>query len=186
VTPAAIAALVVALAFFCVLHAWIALGPRLAIASLAATVAISWTLEELGATTGLLYGGYHYTPALGPQVGSVPVLIPLAWFALAYPTSVLVGMVAGRWGPDASGGRSGIVASALVGALLMTAWDLALDPILSGPAYGAWVWEATGPTGAVPAQNYLGWFVTAFAILLAWRLLGRSAAGVPRGSLAPA
>ena len=172
-TPVAIQALVVALALFCVWHAWIALGPRLAAAFLVIAVVVSWTLEELGVATGLVYGGYHYTPALGPEVGAVPILIPLAWFALAYPTSVLVGLVAGRWGPATAGDRTGIVASALVGALLMTAWDLALDPILSGPTWSAWVWEGTGPTGAVPAQNYLGWAITAFAILLAWRLVER-------------
>ena len=71
----------------------------------------------------------------------------------------------------APGGRTGVVASALVGALLMTAWDLVLDPILSGPAYGAWVWEGIGPAGAVPVHDYLGWAVTAFTILLAFQVL---------------
>jgi uncharacterized membrane protein len=173
VTVGGLQALVVVLAIFCAWHAWTALGPRLAAAFLVITLVTSWTLEEVGVVTGLVYGPYHYTVALGPSIGAVPVLIPLAWFALAYPTSVLVDLVAGRWVGGSTGGPRRLVALAVAGALLMAAWDVALDPILSGPTYRAWVWEASGTVGAVPAQNYLGWAATAFAIYLAFRLVAR-------------
>jgi uncharacterized membrane protein len=175
-TPVGIQVLVALLLVFCVGHAWIAVGPRLTAAFLAIAVVISWTLEELGIATGLVFGGYHYTAALGPTLGAVPILIPLAWFALAYPTSVLVGLVFGRWGRGLPRGRLGSpVGMAAICALAMAAWDVALDPILSGPAYRAWVWEGSGPAGAVPVQNYLGWAATSFAIFLAFGLLERRA-----------
>jgi uncharacterized membrane protein len=177
VTVGGVQALVVILALFCAWHAWIALGPRLAAAFLVITVVASWTLEQIGVATGLVYGGYHYTAALGPSIGAVPILIPLAWFALAYPTFVLVEQVAGRWVGGSPGRPQRLLALAAAGALLMTAWDIALDPILSGPTYRAWVWEASGTAGAVPAQNYLGWAATAFAIFLAFRLVQRRASG---------
>jgi len=193
VTADGLPALVAILALFCMWHAWTALGPRLAAAFLAIAIAVSWALEEIGVATGLVYGPYHYTAALGPSFGAVPVLIPLAWFALAYPTSVLVDLVAGRWAGGAAGGLPrliGLAAAgalprliglAAAGALLMTAWDLALDPILSGPAYRAWVWAADGPAGGtaggIPAQNYVGWFATAFTIFLASRLVQRRVSG---------
>ena len=174
-------ALVVILALFCMWHAWTALGPRLAAAFLVIAIAVSWALEEIGVATGLVYGPYHYTATLGPSIGAVPVLIPLAWFALAYPTSVLVDLVAGRWAGGAAGGLPRLIGLAAAGALLMTAWDLALDPILSGPAYRAWVWAADGPAGGtaggIPAQNYVGWFATAFTIFLASRLVQRRVSG---------
>ena len=181
-TSGGLQALVVVLALFCAWHAWITLGPRLAAAFLAIAVVTSWALEELGVVTGLVFGGYHYTSALGPSIGSVPILIPVAWFALAYPTSVLVDLVAGRWVAGSPGGGRRLVALAMAGALAMTAWDLALDPILSGPTWRAWVWEAGGPAGAIPAQNYVGWAATAFAIFIAFRLVQRRAAGVGAGS----
>jgi putative membrane protein len=183
VTVGGLQALVVILALFCAWHAWTALGPRLAAAFLVITLVTSWTLEELGVATGLVYGQYHYTQALGPSIGSVPLLIPLAWFALAYPTSVLVDLVADRWVGGWTGGPRRLVALAAAGALLMAAWDIALDPILSGPTYRAWVWEAGGTAGAVPAENYAGWFVTAFTIFLAFRLVQRrvSSAGIASG-----
>ena len=176
-TIGGVQALVVILALFCAWHAWIALGRHLAAAFVGITLVVSWTIEEIGVATGLVYSGYHYTAALGPSIGAVPILIPLAWFALAYPTSALVDLVAGRWVGGPPGGPRRLLALAAAGALLMTAWDIALDPILSGPAYRAWVWEASGTAGAVPAQNYLGWLATAFAIFLAFRLVQRRASG---------
>jgi uncharacterized membrane protein len=173
VTAPGLQALVVILLIFCLWHAWIALGPRLTAAFLVITVVASWVLEELGVVTGLVYGGYHYTSALGPTIGSVPILIPLAWFALAYPTFVLIDLVAGRWAVGPPWGRGRLVGLALLGALAMTAWDLALDPILSGPDYRAWIWQAGGSSGAVPIQNYIGWAATAFAVFLAFRMVQR-------------
>src|SRR5665811_1600689 len=67
------------------------------------------------------------------------------------------------------GGRGHLVRRALVGALVMTAWDLVVDPILSGPTVGAWVWERGGPYYGVPVQNYLGWIVTTFTAYVLYR-----------------
>ncbi len=167
--PGGLGILTVVLLLFCLWHASTALGSRLAAVFFAITVVTAWAFEELGVVTGLVYGPYHYTSMLGPWIGSVPVLIPLAWFALVYPTYVLVELIAGRWPVRAPEGRGRLVALALLGAALMTAWDVALDPILSGPVYRAWAWETGGIDVAVPAQNYLGWIVTAFTIYLLYR-----------------
>src|ERR1700753_880222 len=45
----------------------------------ATTAGVSYVLEEIGVRTGLVYGHYHYSDMLGPKLGDVPVLIPLAW-----------------------------------------------------------------------------------------------------------
>lgn len=74
--------LVVILLFFSLWHASVALGRRLALTFFAITMATSWIFEEAGVVTGLIYGPYHYTSVLGPWLGSVPILIPLAWFVL--------------------------------------------------------------------------------------------------------
>jgi uncharacterized membrane protein len=173
VTPEGLAPLIVVLFVFCLWLATGALGLRLAIAFLAITAAISWIFEEAGVVTGLVFGSYEYTSTLGPRIGSVPALIPLAWFVLAYPTYIVVNLVAGGWPVGTPGGPRRLVGLALAGAVLMTAWDLVLDPILSGPDYHAWTWGAGGPGTAVPAQNSLGWTVTAFAIFVLYRAAER-------------
>jgi uncharacterized membrane protein len=177
---------VVVLALFCLWHASATLGIRPALAFIGIAVVTSWVFEQTGVMTGLVYGPYHYTTALGPWVGSVPALIPLAWFALAYATFTLVDLVSAWWAAAAPAGRgravggvlatsrgggARVVGSALVAAFLMAAWDLLLDPILSGPVYRAWTWGAGPSDAGVPLQNSVGWFGTAFAIFLLYGVL---------------
>ena len=92
-------------------------------------------------TTGLVYGPYHYTSTLGPWLGSVPVLIPLAWFVLIYTSYLVANLITERLPVRIPGGRGDVIGLALCGALVMTASDLIVDPILSGPGFRAWVWE---------------------------------------------
>ena len=165
--------LIVILLLFSLWHASVALGLRLTVVFFAITTVTSWIFEELGVLTGLVYGPYHYTPTLGPVLGSVPIVIPLAWFMLVYPSYVLANLVGHGWPVGTPGGRRHLVRLALIGAALMTAWDLLLDPVLSGPTVGAWVWEGGGPYFGVPLQNSLGWIATAFTIYLLYRSVER-------------
>ena len=47
-----------------------------------------------------------------------------------------------------------------LGGLVMTAWDLVMDPIMV--AGGHWVWDIQGPYFGIPLQNFLGWWLTVF------------------------
>ena len=172
-TPGGLGVLIVLLLLFCLWHAHGALGIRSTAAIFAIAVMTSWAFEEVGVLTGLVYGRYHYTSTLGPWIGSVPALIPLAWFALAYPTMVLADLAWDRWSLGARGGRGHLVGPALLGAVLMAAWDVVLDPILSGPVYRAWTWEPGGADAGIPVQNSLGWIATALAIYLLYGSMAR-------------
>jgi putative membrane protein len=150
-------------------HASHALGVRRTLAFFAITAVTSWLFEELGVSTGLIYGPYHYTSTLGPLLGSVPVLIPLAWFVLAYPSYVVANLIKDRLPVRIPGGAGDLIGLALIGALVMTATDLMVDPILSGPSFRDWVWDTAGHYYGVPVQNYFGWIATAFVIHLLCR-----------------
>ena len=165
--------LIVILLLFSLWHASVALGPRLTLAFFAITTVTSWVFEEIGVVTGLVYGPYHYTSTLGPWLGSVPILIPLAWFTLVYPSYVIANLVGHGWPVGTPGGRGHLLRLALIGALVMTLWDLVVDPILSGPTVGAWVWERGGSYYGVPLQNSLGWIVTTFTIYVLYRTVER-------------
>jgi putative membrane protein len=167
--PSGLTSLMVIALLFCLWHASTALGVRLMLAFFAITALTSWGFEEIGVATGLIYGPYHYTSALGPWLGSVPILIPFAWFVMVYPTYILANLVADGWPIGTPGRRGDLVRLALLSALLMTAWDLVLDPILSGPSVGAWVWDQGGPFFGVPLQNYVGWIATTFTVYLLYR-----------------
>jgi len=117
----------------------------------------------------------------------VPYLIPLAWFMMIYPSYVIANLVLEG---HATGTRAGVwrlVRLAAVSAAVMTAWDLVVDPILSGPSARAWIWENGGPYFGIPIQNFLGWLLTTFTVYLAYRAVEqRMGAGATRGvALAP-
>ncbi len=66
--------------------------------------------------------------------------------------------------------------------MVMTAWDLVIDPIMSGLPRAAWVWEMGGPYFGIPLQNFAGGMLTTFTVYLAYRALERA---LPPQALGP-
>jgi putative membrane protein len=63
-----------------------------------------------------------------------------------------------------------------VGALIMTAWDLAMDPMMVAGEH--WVWDVQGAYFGVPLQNYFGWWLTVFVTFLLFMVFSRQAPGL--------
>jgi putative membrane protein len=142
---------------FALLHASQREGWKRALLLLGCVFFISLLFESIGVATGLIYGPYHYTDKLGPKfLGLVPYLIPIAWFMMSYPSFVIADwLVPSAW-------RSGlrVPAVAAVGGLVMTAWDVVMDPVM---VYnGHWVWDVEGAYHGIPLQNCWGWWLTVF------------------------
>jgi putative membrane protein len=127
---------------------------------------ISLTFECVGVATGVVYGSYHYTDKLGFLfLGLVPLLIPVAWFMMMYPSFVIADWVV----PAKSIWRPVLVAA--VGAVIMTAWDVVMDPMMVKG--GHWVWEVNGPYFGIPLQNFSGWWLTTFVTFAVFLWLGK-------------
>lgn len=142
---------------FALLHGWQHFGWRQALLLLLLTFGVSLLFESVGVATGLIYGPYHYTDKLGFKfLGLVPLLIPVAWFMMSYPSYV----IATHLVPSVKSTWAWRLAIAALGALIMTAWDLAMDPMMV--AGGHWVWDQPGSYFGVPLQNYWGWWLTIF------------------------
>lgn len=169
---------------FAVLHASQTVGWRLALLLLFLTVTVSLFLESVGVLTGWIYGSYYYTPVLGPRLlGLVPYSVPIVWFTIAYPSYVIAEwLVPAGWGLWQR--RLGV---ATVGAAVMTAADVLLDPLMI--AAGGWVWTVNGTVlrgsdgvfSGVPAQNYWGWCLTTFTILALFLWFGKVGPKHPLG-----
>ncbi len=161
-------------------------GLRAGLALFLSAFAITLSFEAIGVATGALFGDYAYSDQLGPKAfGLVPLIIPIAWFMVLYPASALADFLLASFRPGLSGWKRALAHSGLA-ALAMTAWDLSLDPRMVEGGY--WAWRGGGAYFGIPLSNYLGWWVTAFAIYLAWNAIGclacRQQAG--RASRAPA
>ncbi len=131
-------------------------GWRRSLAAAGVVLAATTVVEAVGTRTGVPFGHYDYTGALGPRVALVPVLVPFAWFAMALPArEVAVALVgpSGRWW-----------ARAAVGAVALTAWDLFLDPQMVGEGY--WTWPDGGAYRGIPLGNFAGWLLTSAVVML--------------------
>jgi uncharacterized membrane protein len=121
--------------------------------ALAVAGMLGYAAEVLGVHTGIPFGEYTYTRAFIPHLFGVPIVLAVCWAALAgYARELLTPHVRTPW------------AVALLGALLLTAFDLVLDPVAAGPM-GLWVWAEAGAYYGVPFSNFAGWFVTSLAVM---------------------
>ncbi|HUS83913.1 MAG TPA: carotenoid biosynthesis protein, partial [Anaerolineales bacterium] len=156
---------------FAITHALTYIGWRNTFTLFALTYTVSLLFETIGVATGWIYGAYHYTEQLGPLfLGLVPYLIPFAWFMISYPSLVIAEGILGY----RSENRWYSLRVAALAAVVMTAWDLVLDPIMV--KMGHWVWEVEGAYFGVPLHNFLGWLVTTFSIFILYKwIAGRQA-----------
>ncbi|MDX6338374.1 MAG: hypothetical protein QOG05_5714 [Streptosporangiaceae bacterium] len=126
--------------------------PR-AVGAAAVAFALGLAAEWAGTRTGFPFGAYRYTGLLRPATGTVPLVVPLAWAGMGLP-GYAVGATLAR-------SRAGRIAA---GAVALTAWDLFLDPQMTGN--GFWRWAHHGPYQGVPLSNFAGWLLVS-AVLMA-------------------
>ncbi|MGC9348150.1 MAG: carotenoid biosynthesis protein [Anaerolineae bacterium] len=137
------------------LAAW---GPMRTVVTGLVVVGVGWAAEFLGSHTGVPFGRYAYTQRLQPQLGEVPVLIPLAWLMML-PPAWAVGQAASQ------GSRLLYIATS---ALAFTAWDLFLDPQMV--SWDMWTWSRSSSKKpgyfGIPWSNYAGWWMV--SALITW------------------
>mgnify|MGYP001078631924 CR=1 FL=1 len=119
-----------------------------------AVLLMGWAVEYLGSKTGVPFGRYAYTERLQPQLGHVPLLIPVAWLMMLPPAWAVAQYITGCAGE--SGASLAFIA---VSALTFTAWDLFLDPQMV--AWRLWIWERPGAYFDIPWSNFAGWALAA-------------------------
>jgi uncharacterized membrane protein len=113
-----------------------------------AVATLTWGIEFVGSATGIPFGAYSYTDILSPQLGHVPLVIPLAWMMMLPPAWAVA---------TAIGGDQFRLKFIFLSALAFTAWDLFLDPQMV--SWGYWVWHSPGPYFGIPLSNFVGWIV---------------------------
>ena len=156
---------------FAMLHASLRYGWKGALAFAAICLVVSNIFENMGVATGFPFGPYHYTDALGPKLGYVPLMIGPAYLGVGYMSWVMGTILIG----DVKRGSSALstFATPFVAAFVMVLWDLSLDPSASTDGKW-WIWHDGGGFFGVPLQNYLGWYLTVFVFMLLFALYQRS------------
>ncbi len=136
------------------LHAMLSFGGRYALTYLVISLTFGFFIELIGVETGWPFGVYKYDPSLGPQLISVPLVVPFAWAMIAHPILCVARRVTKNW-------------VFLYGGFGMMAYDLFLDPqMVNG---GRWTWEVTGAhvpfTPEIPLSNTFGWLLSGMALI---------------------
>ena len=156
---------------FSLLHAWHALGWRRLLWLLGIVVSVSFFFEYVGVKTGAPFGRYFYTDELGPKLaGTVPFIIPFAYFMMLYPSHVITNLVLDGQAVSTIRRWQGIVAAAVLTALVMTAWDLTTDPVMANEVH-AWTWVDGGPYFGIPLENFRGWTLVVALICIFYRFV---------------
>jgi len=110
--------------------------------------------EAVGVATGYPFGAYSYADSLGLRVLGVPLIVPMAWVMMAYPTLLVAQRLTRRWAP-------------LVGAFALTSWDVFLDPQMVAQGHWAWVHPDPALPGVpgIPVTNFAGWLVVSVVVM---------------------
>jgi len=130
-------------------------------------VVVGNAIENLGVVTGFPYGHYYFADLMGPKLFHVPVLLGLAYIGMAYVSWTVGQALAGNAARISQ--HASVLATPLVAAFVMVAWDLAQDPVWATALHG-WVWRDGGSWFGVPVSNYLGWYGTVFTIYVLFSL----------------
>jgi putative membrane protein len=156
---------------FVIAHACYMLGWRRGLAFFLATAGIGLLFEYVGVKTGVVFGRYAYTGVLGWKIfGAVAWPIPLAYFMVLYPATQMANLLLQGLPVTARLPWAWSAVAALLAGLIMSAWDLTMDPYMVGQQ-GAWVWLDGGPYFGIPFRNFAGWVLTTFTAGMAYRLI---------------
>ena len=105
--------------------------------------------EAMVVEGGIVFGEYSYGENLGFKILDVPLVIGLNWLILVYSSAE----VAKRW-------SNNIWLVSLFASSLMLGLDFIIEPVAIQLDFWTWANED------IPIQNYLAWFVIAFAMQL--------------------
>ena len=135
--------------------------------------------ELAGTSTGLPFGVYSYTDQLGYKVaGLVPFNIPTSWFYMLVASLA----ICARFLPSKDDNMSKWWWS-LVGGLVLTAWDVSMDPAMVKTTH--WLWFVPDLTQksafvqfigtpfffGMPLTNWLGWLLTGILVARAMLMI---------------
>ena len=145
-----------------------AIGVTRACVVFVAAFTLSLSAELTGTATGFPFGAYGYTDQLGYKIaGLVPFNIPTSWFYMLVASLA----ICGRFLPTKDDSRSKWW-WALVGGLVLTAWDVSMDPAMVKTTH--WLWFVPDLSHhstfaqfigtpfyfGMPLTNWLGWLLT--------------------------
>jgi len=148
------------------------IGMRRALMVFVVSFSLSLGSELAGTGTGLPFGVYGYSSQLGYKIASlVPFNIPTSWFYMLVASLAICGRIL-----PATDDRTSRWWWAFVAGLVLTAWDVSMDPAMVKTNH--WMWSVPDLSGTsafsrfigtpfffgMPLTNWLGWLLTGIIV----------------------
>ncbi|MBN8702967.1 MAG: carotenoid biosynthesis protein [Bacteroidetes bacterium] len=112
-----------------------------------AIAVLGYLVELIGVKTGSIFGQYQYGETLGAKLLDVPLVIGVNWCLLLIGSASVANKYKNYW------------VKLFVGASLMVALDLLIEPI--AVSFNYWSWAGN----TIPIQNYVAWWIVSFILL---------------------
>lgn len=153
---------------FALIHGARVYGWRGILAFAGLCVLVGNAFENVSILTGFPFGHYAFTDRMGPRVLQVPILLGLAYVGMGYLSWIVARAIAGINRRELVSWNR--VLLPLLASAVMTAWDVAMDPVWSTVGH-LWTWKQGGGYFGVPASNFFGWLLTNYVIYQLFALL---------------
>jgi len=114
-------------------------------------------IENIAILTGFPYSTFVYSNLMGPKFLFAPITLPFSWVPIFILALVIVNKVKNKF------------QKIVLGGLLMTYFDLVLDPAATN--IGFWIWETKTGFYNVPYVNFLGWIFTSTTMFILWEFI---------------
>lgn len=135
---------------------------------------VSFIAEILGITYGTLFGS-HYIYAgqtFDIMLLNIPVLVPIYWTIFIYTSYAITNSFLFWLNKKIPCKRHKDIirlpSLIIIDGILVVIIDLLMDPI--AVKFGYWIWLQQGFYFGIPLGNFLGWFLTAVAVVSIFRI----------------
>jgi uncharacterized membrane protein len=147
-------------------------GTRKALVTFVIAFSLALVSEYVGTRWDYPFGAYEYTSQLGYKIGDkVPFNIPTSWFYMLVASLAICGRFLQPKDDQASKWWW-----ALVGGVVLTLWDVSMDPAMVKTTH--WIWEIGDLSNrsafeqfigkpifyGMPITNWLGWLLTGILV----------------------
>lgn len=130
---------------------------------------VTFFLEVLGSSAGLIFGPYYYGDVLGPKILDVPVVIGLNWVFIIFSLVLFSEwLVKDRFKLELNAKIEAILIALFTGAFA-TLFDFLMEPAAIGLNY--WTWTLTSDPMNIPIQNYIAWFLISFIFAITFLII---------------
>jgi uncharacterized membrane protein len=102
----------------------------------------------------------------------------MGWVGMLYVSQSVVNLILSGDIRRVHGRGGTIILASLLTALVMTTWDLTMDPYMVTKVK-AWVWDSPGEYLGIPFANYISWVELTFMISITYRIWERDLGPMP-------